>query len=284
MRDGGISGLATSSLTDSILTDLDQLREDISTDISERDRLRRHVRRIRKGLEEKNLEALVRLLGRKKEAESLTRLYPKGRMILERLRVDTERRVDAVFVHLFKRLEAYCDQESVPLRGRAPNFVIDSLLDVSFDRNQGTGKVGNTFLRTLQWDRISATIRDERQRIWGRPFSPSEFRAGLLEIHVQLIHLKPNPTGWVRLEDVYQALKEREQERNPQWRTGGRLVPYYKDEFSADLSKLWHAQSAGRLPGQQVELSGIRDPRAAFKVVLPGGRTETYGHLRPKGR
>lgn len=284
MSDTGNTTLGLSSLTRSILTDLDQLREDISTDIAERDKLRRHVARIRKALGENNLEALVRLLARKKQAENLTRLYPKASLILERLRVDVERRLDELFVQLFERLEAYCDQASISLRGRAPNFVIDSLLDLSFDRKKGTVKVGNTFLRTLEWDRISATIQEERQRIWGRPFNSSDFRDELLDIHTQLIRLKPNPTGWVRLEDVYQVLKEREQERNPNWRTGGRLVPYYKDEFSADLSKLWDAQAAGKLPGQQIELSGIRDPRVAFKVVLPGGGTETYGHLRPKGR
>jgi len=284
MSDTRNTMLGLSSLTQSILADLEQLGEEISSDIAERDKLRRHVARIRKALGENNLEVLVRLLAKKKQDENLARLYPKARMILERLQVDVERRLDEMFVQLFERLEAYCDQASISLRGRAPNFVIDSLLDVRFDRKKGTVKVGNTFLRTLEWDKISATIQEERQRIWERPFDSSGFRDELLEIHAQLIRLKPSPTGWVRLEDVYQVLKEREQERNPNWRTGGRLVPYYKDEFSADLSKSWDAQASGQLPGQQIELSGIRDPRVAFKVALPGGGTETYGHLRPKGR
>lgn len=271
------------SLTQSILADLDQLREDITTDIAERDKLRKHIGRMRKALSENNLETLVRLAAKKQERKRLTKLYPKASLILEKLEIDLERRLDQLFADLLERLETYCSHESVPLRGREPDFVIDSLLEVSFDRSNGTVKIGNTFLRTLEWDRIAAAIRAERQRIWERPFDPSEFRDELLEAHSQLIELKPNPTNWVRLEDVYQVLKEREQERNPEWRSGGRLVPYYKDEFSADLSKLWGTQAADELPRPQIELSGIRDPRAAFKVVLPGGDTESYGHLRPKG-
>ena len=110
MLDTGNTTPGLSSLTQSILTDLDQLREDISTDIAERDKLRKHVVRIRKALGENNLEALVRLLAGKKQGENLARLYPKARLILERLQVDVERRLDALFVQLFRRLEAYCDQ------------------------------------------------------------------------------------------------------------------------------------------------------------------------------
>jgi hypothetical protein len=269
-------------LTESILGDLEELGQEISQDIAERRRLRAHVKRTREALGEVNLEALLRLLDKKKELKSLERLYPKASGILEKARIDLDRRLDDLMVELVNKLEAYCQQESIPLRGRSPDFVIDSLLDFSLDRRTGTAKVGNSFVPNLEWRNIRAAIEEERQRIWGRPFNASDFRDELVEIHVQVLELKPNPTDWVRLEDVYQVLKEREQERNPEWRSGGRLVPYYKDEFSADLSKLWAAQASGEVRGQHVALSGIRDPRAAFKVVLPGGQTESYGHLRPE--
>jgi len=60
-----------------------------------------------------------------------------------------------------------------------------------------------------------------------------------------------------------------------------RLVAYYKDEFCADLSKLWKAQKQNDINIPHLELSGIRDNRLSYKVTLPDGKIELYGHIRP---
>ena len=88
--------------------------------------------------------------------------------------------------------------------------------------------------------------------------------------------------GWARLEDIYQELKRRLEEVNPNWKVGGRLVAYYKDEFSADLSMLWRAQVNNAVESPHLEFSGIRDPRLSYRVVLSAGRVEQYGHIRPR--
>ena len=106
-------------------------------------------------------------------------------------------------------------------------------------------------------------------------------RVELIDLYKEIILIKPNPVGWLRLEDIYQGLKNRVQVNNPAWNTGGRLVAYYKDEFSADLSNLWRAQTSERLGPPHIEFSGIRDPRFAYKVVLPGSQIGLYGHMRP---
>jgi hypothetical protein len=96
------------------------------------------------------------------------------------------------------------------------------------------------------------------------------------------MRVSPNPTGWAPLEGIYQILKQQAESENPDWRKGGRLIAYYKDEFSADLSLLWEAQALKRLNSPHIELSSIRDPRRAYKVIQPDRNIGFYGFLRPK--
>jgi hypothetical protein len=83
------------------------------------------------------------------------------------------------------------------------------------------------------------------------------------------------------LEDIYQILRQDAERSDPQWCKNGRLVAYYKDEFSADLSKLWEAQATKTIGSPHIEMSAIRDPRRAYKVLQPDHNTGTYGFLRP---
>ena len=82
----------------------------------------------------------------------------------------------------------------------------------------------------------------ERARLWQRPFGASEFRDQLLGAHRELVHQGGGGASWVGLEEIYQILKGQAADADPNWQTGGRLVAYHKDEFSADLSRLWEAQ------------------------------------------
>jgi hypothetical protein len=84
------------------------------------------------------------------------------------------------------------------------------------------------------------------------------------------------------LEGVYQILKQQAESEDPDWKKGGRLVAYYKDEFGADLSRLWEAQARRQVDSPHIELSAIRDPRRAYKVVQPDHNVGLYGFLRPK--
>ena len=70
---------------------------------------------------------------------------------------------------------------------------------------------------------------------------------------------------------------------NPDWKKGGRLIPYYKDEFSVDLSLLWQAQASNLIDQPLFEFSAIRDPRRSYKVLQPDQNIGFYGFLRPKG-
>ena len=86
-------------------------------------------------------------------------------------------------------------------------------------------------------------------------------------------HGLADPSDYVRLRDVYNRLKA----NRP--KVAGRLVSYYRDEFSADLScLLQHPKHRSAF-----EFSAARDPHLAFPVVLDDGTLNQYGYVRLRG-
>ena len=270
-----------SSLTRLIGSELDYLLKQVKADIKQRNSIKKYLSQIRKAFEESDTETLNRLLLRQMK-DRLLISYPIAKETLEKLSIDIKRHSEQVFSSLFTRFQEYCENNKIHLQGKLPKLFVDRLLEVEMDENKQTAKIGTIFLKTLDWEKILMAIDRERHRIWNREFDPASFRDHLLNVHLEIIKVKPNPVGWVRLEDVYQSLKKDIQQKNPNWKKGGRLVGYYKDEFSADLSKLWKAQISQKISSPHIELSGIRDPRLSYKVVLPDGQIESYGHMRPK--
>lgn len=275
------SGHDESSLSNLILLELSKLLKEVERDIKQRNSIKKYLSEIKKACECSDTETLNRLLLRQTK-EQLLSLYPLSRETLEKLLIDVKRHSEQAFSSLYRRFQEYCGNNKIHLQGKLPKLFVDRLLEVQMDENKQTAKIGTIFLKTLDWEKIREAIERERNRIWSRAFDPTSFRDHLLDVYLEIIKVKPNPVGWVRLEDVYQSLKRDIQQKNPNWKKGGRLVAYYKDEFSADLSKLWEAQISQKIGSPHVELSGIRDPRLSYKVVLPDGQIGSYGHMRPK--
>jgi len=270
-----------SSLGKLIASELDNLLKQVEADIKQRNSIKKYLSQMLKAFEKSDTETLNRLLLKRVKDQLLTS-YPIANETLEKLLIDVKRHSEQVFSSLFNRFQEYCESEEISLRGTMPKLFIDHLLEVNMDEKKQTAKIGIVFLKTLDWERIRVTLGRERHRIWDREFNPLSFRDNLLNVHSELLKIKPNPVGWTRLEDIYQSLKRQIQQENPDWKKGGRLVAYYKDEFNADLSKLWKAQINQKIEPPHIELSGIRDPRLSYKVVLPDGKIESYGHMRPK--
>lgn len=270
-----------SSLTKSIGSELGYLLKQVEADVKQRNSIKKYLSQVRKAFEQSDSETLNRLLLKQLKDQLLTS-YPIASETLEKLLIDVRRHSEQVFSSLFNRFQEYCKNKKISLRGKMPKLIIDALLEVKLDEKKQTTKIGTIFLKTLAWEKIRVAIDRERHRIWDRDFDPVGFRDNLLNLNSELLKIKPNPVGWVRLEDVYQSLKRDIQQKNPNWKKEGRLVAYYKDEFSADLSKLWRAQTSQKIGFPHIELSGIRDPRLSYKVVLPDGQIVSYGHMRPK--
>lgn len=270
-----------SSLARLILSELSGLLQEVKLDTKQRNAVKKYLSQMKKAYERSDTETLSRLLLKPTKNE-LSSLYPSANETLEKLLIDVRRRSEQVFLSLFDRFEEYCESEKISLRGKMPKIFVDHLLEIYMDEKKQTAKIGIVFLKTLNWGKIRVALDRERHRIWDREFNPVSFRDNLSSIHSALLKIKPNPVQWVRLDDVYQSLKRQTHERNPDWKKGGRLVAYYKDEFSADLSKLWKTQINQKIDLPHIELSGIRDPRLSYKIVLPDGDIGLYGFMRPK--
>lgn len=270
-----------SSLTKLILSELSRLLQKVEEDIKQRNSIKKYLSEMKKAYERSDNEILIKLIS-KQTIERLISLYPTARETTEKFSIDVRRRSEEAFSSLFSRFQEYCGNNKISLQGKLPKLFVDYLLEVQLDENKQTAKIGTIFLKTLDWEKIRVAIDRERHRIWEREFNPTSFRDHLLNVRLEIIEVKPNPVGWVKLEDVYQSLKKDIQQKNPNWKKGGRLVAYYKDEFSADLSKLWKAQISQKIGSPHIELSGIRDPRLSYRVVLPDGQIQLYGHMRPK--
>ena len=269
-----------SHLTQTILAELESLSQDISGDIAQRSKARRIVTDLLKALEENNADTAARIL--QNRTQQLTEVYPRAKTTLEKLRIDLNRRQEEQLRETYSKLEEFCLAERIPLRGRPPKYTADYLLDVEFDRKKIRSKVGIQSLSTLEWSSVRDALRKERTRLWQRPFDAAGFRDRLVHAFEELERHSPSATGWAALEGIYQILKQQVESGDAGWRKGGRLVAYYKDEFSADLSRLWEAQARKQVDSPHIELSAIRDPRRAYKVVQPDRNVGLYGFVRPR--
>ena len=270
-----------SSLGNLILSELSGLLKEIETDVKQRNLVKKYLSDIKRACERSDMDALTRILMRKTK-EQLFSLYPLSRGSIEKILLDIKRHSEEALAVLYRRFQEYCNNRGISIQGKMPKFVLDHLLEVQIDPSRQSAKVGTIYLPTLDWEKIRNSIDRERKRIWDRPYDPGSFRDKLLQAYDQILKLKPNPVGWARLEDIYQFLKREIEQKNPNWKKEGRLVSYYRDEFSADLSKLWKAQVKQEITPPHMELSGIRDPRLSYKVVLPDGQIASFGHMRPK--
>jgi len=270
-----------SNLEKSVVDELSHLGKLVEADAKRTAAHRKYLSQVVKAFEHGDSRVVLKLLANDTRG-SVSSLYPAAKETFEKLGIWARRNTDTNVGIMQGKFEEYCQKHGAVLRGRLPRLSIDSLLDIEVNEVARTAKIGSVFLRGVDWQKVELTLERERRRIWGRDFDPTHFRDDLESVHAMLLRLKPNLIGWARLEDVYQELKRRAQERNPEWKVGGRLVAYYKDEFSADLSMLWRAQASQGISPPHIELSGIRDPRLSYKVVLSAGRVEHYGHLRPR--
>ena len=269
-----------SHLTQSIEDELNNHIETISEDIAQRSRAKRTANDLLKAIEDEDIEVASRLL--KNRVKQLVDVYPRLNSTLEKIRIDMNRRQEDQLRQVASQLEKYCQESNITIKGKPPKYTIDHLIEMEFDRKKLRTKVGINSLSTFRWTPIQDAINEEHKRLWERNFDASKFRDQLIEAYDELEEINPSPSGWASLENVYQSLKELEVKENPDWRKGGRLIAYYKDEFSADLSLLWQAQSKSAIEPPHIEFSSIRDPRRAYKIIQPDRNVGSYGFLRPK--
>ncbi len=260
-----------------IMSLLNDTLDGITRDVSERVKIRSFVQSLRRAWEKEDLDT-VRWMIHSDIRDALRRHYPEAEGILEEIKPLLRQRERQKIDEFELMLEHYCDENGIKLSGSSPRFVVDHLIHVDFDRKRNTVMVGMSLLQNPEWAEIQRSIEGEHKRIWGRDFDFFEFYENLLMSYNDIIKYQSAYTNWAFLRDIYREIKKRRMERD----LTGTSITYPRDEFSADLSKLWWAQNSGYNDDFQMEFSSNRDPRFCFEVILPDESIALYGFMRPK--
>jgi len=263
--------------TPMIMSLLNNALDGITKDVSERVKIRSFVQSLSRAWEKGDFDT-VSWMARSDIRDVLRSHYPEAEGILEEIKSLLKRHGGQEIDEFELMLEHYCDEKGIKLTGSSPGFVVDHLIHVDFDRERNAVMVGMSRLQNPEWAEVRQGVEGEHKRIWGRDFNFSEFYEDLLMSYNDIIRYQRNDTDWALLTDIYREIKKRKMEGN----STGTSITYPGDEFSADLSKLWWAQSNGYNANLQMEFSTNRDPRFCFKVILPDESTALYGFMRPK--
>jgi len=268
-------------LRSTIETDLNRLLSILNQDVRQRSRVRDSVKRLFRAWNLGDINYVSKYINGP-QGKTLIETYGDAAVSLDRLRLALARNEDSVRKELENLLADYCSKEGLQLRGRYGSYHINNVLEVSFDFKKRGAKVGTQYIQSLHWDKIKSTLNAERERLWKRGDDAATIRDRLVVAYENAIAKHPNVTAWVRLEDIYQELKKRVEKETPDWKSRQRLIAYYRDEFTVDLSILLAAQMASKLAGTQIEFSAIRDPRLSYQVPLPDGTPNSVGFMRLK--
>lgn len=268
-----------SPLSELVARDLAAVEDAITAEITERTKLRKLLQRIRIGWSKADTspERLLKDPG----VLRLRALYPQAEPLFTHLSTDLQRRKMLRSGDLEQAIRIFCAETKQPCQGRYPRLTVAHFIEVSIDETKGRAKVGSTSSQSLVWSRLRPILERELHRVWGRPFEPCAFRDHLLATYERLNTRSPSPTGHVRLADVFHELRAERARSDRNARAGGRLSAYYRDEFSADLSKLVAVQQRQELPGQPLDFTSIRRAEDGFSVILPSGDIATYGFVKP---
>jgi len=271
----------SSNFTIAIKSELSTLNKKIDADIISRKKVQKLLTNLNKAIEDDNYELVNQLLN--KGYSQIINVYNETKPTLEKLQIDVNRRLDEQAKLLGMQLEKYCIEHDLPLKSTGKKYVVNYFLEIEINQQKGRVQIGNLSISSFKWERIIVGVESELNRLWHRGVVPKTFRDRLFEAYKKLNKQNLGGTDWVPLDKIYQICREQIKAENPDWKKGGRLIPYYKDEFSVDLSLLWQAQASNLIDQPLFEFSAIRDPRRSYKVLQPDQNIGFYGFLRPKG-
>jgi hypothetical protein len=262
---GGLTRLAKDLPTmgpDSVGRILANQSAAIAADIAARQVLGRRWTQVGSAMAAGRVQLAQRILQEPAVAET-DKLYPELAKTANRVTISVKRVLERSLTMLRDAVIDHARRHGWEATSGDRRVVIDQLITVELADDRTT-RVQATRVRSLEWDIVRPILDGEYDRVWGRARREQARFADDLQ-RVLRSHRAEN----VRLRDVYDEIKA----LRPA--TPGRLVSYYRDEFSADLSVLLTSSAARRF-----EFSAIRDPRLAFAVARLGGALQQYGFIR----
>ncbi len=262
-----------------VAKELEALETGITADISQRNKLKTFLKKLKAASDKQEADSLSKLLS-DPSLSQLVHAYPQAKPAIDLLAARVGFLRDTGIRNVETRLREYCEAHRLKFHGGPRKFVVEHFIELDLGAAKAGLKIGNARVKVTVWENVRRALENERQRIWGRPFDAGQFKREVLGAYSRIAQLKKNPTGWVRLHDIYQELKSEKAKAQKVPRERKRLIPYFRDEFGADISKLLEQET--RASGRRsFELSAIRDPRFAFKIIMPGGSAGSFGFLRP---
>jgi hypothetical protein len=258
--------------------ELEALGKDIAADLQKRNSFKVFIKKLRTALEKQDAALVLKHLAQPALSE-LLQAYPQAKPAIDLAAARAGFLRDNQIKIIESRLREYCNSHGLDIHGGSQKFVVSHFIEVNLGSpNRGLG-IGNIRVKVISWNNVEKALDDERIRVWERAFDPGDFKTRLLHAYNNILQPEKNPTGWVRLHDIYQEFKSQKAEKQSPGEKK-RLISYFRDEFSADLSKL--LKDEAKLPGARTfEFSAIRDSRFAFKLVMPNGSIGSFGFVRP---
>ena len=220
--------------TSMVMSLLNNALDRITKDVSERVKIRSFIQSLSRAWEKEDLDT-VSWMARSDIRDVLRMHYPEAEGILEEIKSLLKRHGEQEIDEFEFMLEHYCDEKGIKLIGSSPRFVVDHFIHVDFDRERNTVMVGMSRLQDPEWADVQQSIEGEHKRIWGRDFNFLDFYEDLLIAYKDTVKYQGNDIDWAPLADIYQEVKKRKMEET----LTGTSITYPRDEFSADLSKLW---------------------------------------------
>jgi len=192
-----------SDLTESNKLELKKLFNGLDNEINELKILKNFVVQINKSYVEANLISFNKLKD-KEIVKTIFKKYPSFKDTLMNISLDIKRQANQLFKKNIIEFKAYCKNEEISLSDNSPIFIINNLLKIHFNERKHSVKIGNTYLKNIDLKRINKTIKIENDRIWERNFNYGQFYEDIIKYYSEILKEKPNPVGWIRLEDIYQ--------------------------------------------------------------------------------
>jgi hypothetical protein len=242
--------------------------ESLEADVRQRVAARNCWGLLARSMRERRISSAAKLLADPRLAEAAA-LYPQLASSIQRIRLAVQRAIEGQSTALSRSVKEYADGRGWRAETSQDRVVVDGLVVVSMLAD-GSVKVQSKQVRSLAVPDVLRALESEHDRVWARAEQTRSDFAEEFRAVVQEAGRDADQQGYVRLQDAYSRLKG----SRPKGR--GRLVSYYRDEFSADLSCV----ARDPILRRQFQFSAARDPNLAFSVVLDDGTLNQYGYVR----
>ena len=274
-----------------ISNSLDELRKRMDHDARRFSRMRSFINKLKNALEKNDYSKLKQQLAQK-IVEDILKAYPESKQSILTLNEFVEKNFQKFLLNFEKEFIAKLNDYDLKINwwstdvieGAYPKYLINKMIEVEVNDRNNTIRVNNENIKGIQLEATFSKIIRENKRLFEREFNSDSFLESLFEAYETIIKKNNLSIGeTIPLLEVYQLIIIAKQPKgffnNP---SKANFIPYLKDEFSVDLSRLLIEKSVFTKKEFKLELAPARDPQNSLFLVLPNGEQVYRGMIRFK--